>query len=85
MNSQSQKEEIVLGDDGKALARAPAMTLTAKSASGWKNNNADGSKKCKKKKVSRGDFKQETTCHTMVIESDQAEEEGSAHPIVRPG
>lgn len=46
--------EVMYGDDGKALARAPAMTLSAKPAGGW-SNAADGSKKRKKKKArSRG-------------------------------
>lgn len=43
---------MFLDNDGKPLARAPAMTLSANKAAAWKNSNADGSKKRKKKKVS---------------------------------
>jgi len=49
---QSQKEDVILDNEGKPLARAPAMTLSANKAAAWKNSNADGSKKRKKKKVS---------------------------------
>ena len=46
----STNDEVLYGDDGKALARAPAMTLAVKPASGW-NNAGDGTKKRKKKKA----------------------------------
>ena len=47
----SSADEVIYGDDGKALARAPAMTLAEKPAGGW-NNAGDGTKKRKKKKAS---------------------------------
>ena len=43
---------MVYGQDGKPLARAPAMVLGAKKAGGWKNHPDDAGRKRKKKKAS---------------------------------
>ena len=55
--SQQGKAEIVLGPDGRPLAKAPAMLLTSAKGKGkWKGKDgvqpADGKKRKKKKKVS---------------------------------
>lgn len=49
---EKKENQVILGKDGKPLAKAPAMLIGSKKVAGWKNQSDDAAKKRKKKKAS---------------------------------